>query len=371
VSTKSNFAKIVARFQALVVMGVGMAHAATVNDVITQYAANGSPVSITIIGNGLCPIRNSNPPVCSGPATVRLGSSNSTPLTVTSGPSQTSVTATLPQPLTNGMYVLFVSSGNSGSTNHDLTVANLATQGPAGPQGNQGIAGPQGIQGPQGPSGAQGTQGIMGPPGPIGPAGAAGAAGPAGVAGATGPAGPAGAQGSAGPQGPQGAIGPQGSAAAGGILVVDSTGATVGKYATVNFPRSGNPGVLMQVPGYPTLMLTLDSNVVSTTGFLSYPPSALTFFHVAGDCSDARLLSPYLGVSYSSVPSSTSPLSVYYANATPTTQSVSATESFPTAQDPNLAGLCTAYSSPISLPVSTVGVLDLTLPGFVPPFHLQ
>jgi hypothetical protein len=111
------------------------------------------------------------------------------------------VVAFLPLGLAAGTYRLgIVTKGNGrnpgGSDIIDLTIADAAVTGPAGPAGPQGIAGPAG---PAGPTGAAGPAGPTGAAGPVGPTGAVGPAGPAGASGPTGPTGVQGPVGAAGP----------------------------------------------------------------------------------------------------------------------------------------------------------------------------
>jgi hypothetical protein len=239
--------------------------------------------------------------------------------------------------------------------------------GATGPAGAQGPAGPTGAQGPQG---ATGPQGAMGPPGPAGATGAAGAQGPAGSQGPTGPQGaqgPTGSQGPSGPTGPQGATGPQGPASAGGVLVVDSNGSTVGKLVT--FAGHTPLSALMNIQGH-SVLLGIDEALNSATGFVVVDVSNQYFVHVASDCSDARLRDTYLGVETLLVPSSTAAQTLYYVNSALTLQAISGVETFTTGQDPNLPGTCAATTFG-SVFVGTVASLDITTLGFVPPFHLQ
>ena len=212
----------------MAVGGVGVSLAAPViNYVITGYSTAGTPTTLTINGTGLC---SGSGTTCTAAPTVKLGGSSGTAITVTAH-SKTAVTATLPQPLSVGDYELVFSTGGSGSTSYDLTIANLATPGPQGLPGPAGPAGPQGTQGPIGPAGAQGAIGLPGPQGVQGPAGAigpAGPVGPAGVNGSIGPAGPAGAQGPAGPQGATGPAGPQGTGYT--VVVLGADGSVIGPY---------------------------------------------------------------------------------------------------------------------------------------------
>lgn len=161
--------------------------------------------------------------------------------------SNTTITATLPDPLPQGEYQIYVErektadqAPHSSSDAHlhaeySLTVSSteLAT-GPTGPAGPTGATGPRGRKGEAGPAGATGPKGDSGPAGDTGPAGAtgsAGATGPAGETGspgvpgpsgatgadgATGPIGPTGPTGSIGPVGPTGATGPAGATGAAG-----------------------------------------------------------------------------------------------------------------------------------------------------------
>jgi hypothetical protein len=94
-----------------------------------------------------------------------------------------------------------------------------------------------GQQGPAGPKGDTGLTGATGPTGPTGETGATGVTGPAGKDGATGPAGP---KGDTGPVGPEGPAGKDGKDGLGGVIVVDSTGKTLGNVIDVQ-PRSLGP----------------------------------------------------------------------------------------------------------------------------------
>src|ERR1700683_2816070 len=70
--------------------------------------------------------------------------------------------------------------------------------------------------------------------------------------------------------------------AAGGITVLDAKGATVGKYITGT--------VFLMIKGQ-NVFVDLDlNNPLSTTGWGVQNASVLTFYHVASNCSDTRLL---------------------------------------------------------------------------------
>src|SRR4029077_14910240 len=93
----------------------------------------------------------------------------------------------------------------------------------------------------------------------------------------------------AGPPGPVGAQGPPGS---GGVLVVDSNGATVGRW-------TGQLGALMNINGH-LVNVALDEQIpllAPQTGFYTQDVSSLAFYHLAADCSDARYLSTTGGLS--------------------------------------------------------------------------
>lgn len=104
------------------------------------------------------------------------------------------ISATLPQVIQDGDYLLSIQTGPSVHQfdSYNLTIGAV---GPQGPQGEQGPIGPTGLQGEQGPQGEPGPQGDVGPQGPqgaIGPQGPPGVQGPPGEKGDTGEQGPPG-----------------------------------------------------------------------------------------------------------------------------------------------------------------------------------
>jgi hypothetical protein len=227
-----------------------------------------------------------------------------------------------------------------------------------GAKGATGATGPQGSTGPAGPQGPTGTQGAMGSPGLAGPVGPQGPAGARGAMGSQGVAGTPGVQGPAGPQGPPGT---------GGVLVIDNNGATVGKFV--------EGGAIMTIKSQ-TAILGIQSkffgagNNAQPIGFSIGGVESLQFFHLASDCTDARLFIvafPPVLVIY---PSSTAAQTLYYPLTTATLQPIGSIENFQSGQDPNQPGSCTVFDGALE-PVSAFGTLDVTTLGFVPPFHLQ
>ncbi len=156
-----------------------------------------NPTSITITGEDF----DFGP----GPLVVTLGGFGSLSILSATG---TEIVATLPANISDGDFLLTVSTGNGQSQNYeyDLTIGAVGATGPTGPQGEQGKVGPQGEQGEVGPQGEQGPQGKIGVQGVQGKIGLTGDTGPQGVQGKIGPQGDQGPQGKVGPLGPQGAI---------------------------------------------------------------------------------------------------------------------------------------------------------------------
>jgi hypothetical protein len=102
--------------------------------------------------------------------------------------SKDTIQSVLPPGISDGEYLLTVSTG-SGPDNNDampLIIGSLYGEGPQGPAGPTGATGPTGAQGSKGDTGPAGTPGLAGPVGPSGPAGPAGPAGPVGPAGPSG-----------------------------------------------------------------------------------------------------------------------------------------------------------------------------------------
>jgi hypothetical protein len=265
-------------------------------------------------------------------------------------------------------YICIVKNTNVQPTNAtDWSI--LDAPGAPGAPGAAGPAGSPGPQGPAGATGATGSQGAMGAPGPMGPAGAPGAMGPAGVQGVAGSTGAAGSPGPAGPQGPRGATGPQGPASAGGILVLDSNGTTIGKF-TFAYGSQSQPAVLMSIGNVGPFIVALDSSVGSQTGLLVN--SGMFFAHAAPDCSDARVLfveSPFsplhtVGPVYGALPGY-----LIYPSGPVQTASIAAQEFV--SSDLNQPGTCQTYGQANAIAVAPVGVVSISDLGFVPPFHLQ
>jgi hypothetical protein len=269
-------------------------------------------------------------------------------------------------------YIALLRSTNviPGSSTTDWSV--LDAPGATGAAGPAGLPGPAGANGLNGAPGASGPQGPLGPPGPMGPAGATGPAGPVGVTGAAGPQGTPGATGAAGPQGP---AGPPASLSAGGVLVIDANGATVGKLLTVNGSGyaalvnigSQSIGVAVHIePNYG--IATLQS------GFQVFDTSSLVFLHVAPDCSDARVIR-YWGAVYNNTAFSpqgqAGPVYIYYV-ANPTLVTVTAQENFAPGQSADTPGTCSPWSG--GNPIIGGGVeshFDLNSLGLVGPFSVR
>jgi hypothetical protein len=92
----------------------------------------------------------------------------------------------LPQNITDGDYLMTVTTGSSNQNfgSYNLTIGAVGPEGPKGDKGDTGDTGPEGSQGIQGPVGPQGIQGEQGPQGAQGPQGSQGEQGPPGPAGA-------------------------------------------------------------------------------------------------------------------------------------------------------------------------------------------
>jgi len=152
--------------------------------------------------------------------------------------------------------------------------------------------------------------------------------------------------------------------ATGGISVLDAKGVTIGRYVTGT--------VFLTIKGQ-NVFVDLDfNNPLSTTGWGVQNVSVLTFYHIASDCSDARLLNYYYfgARPLFVVPSSTASETLFYPASAPTLQSVTASETFTSGQDPNMPGTCTSGLTGTLL-VEEEASMDVTTLGFVPPFHLQ
>ena len=251
-----------------------------------------------------------------------------------------------------------VAAGVNGNAQDIASLKTAVQKIPAGPQGPAGATGPMGQAGPQGPAGATGPAGPQGVAGPQGPAGATG---PAGAKGATGPQGPAGAMGATGPQGPQGPAG------AGGILVVDSNGATVGRW----------PGVLMNINGT-LVQVPIDEQVPLVppqSGFATQDVSAVIFYHLTTDCSGTRYIradqGPYSQYPIYTVNNQAAPLYLFYPAAAPARMTnILSSENFVSGQNPLQPGPCTLLN-PTNLIVVAVSYFDVSTLGFVPPFSLK
>ncbi len=131
------------------------------------------------------------------------------------------IIADLPASITDGDYLLTVSTGDSQNQQDEYDLSVGAT-GPVGPQGDEGPQGEIGDTGPVGPAGPQGERGIEGDMGSIGPKGPEG---PRGISGAVGPVGPTGPE---GPEGPQGAPGEPTSPLPIAVNMVENISVTAG-----------------------------------------------------------------------------------------------------------------------------------------------
>ncbi len=131
------------------------------------------------------------------------------------------IIADLPASITDGDYLLAISTGNSQNQQDEYDLSVGAT-GPVGDQGDEGPQGETGDTGPVGPAGPQGERGIKGDMGPIGPEG------PDGPRGFSGPAGPVGPAGPDGPEGPQGEPGEPASPLPLAVNMVENVSFTAG-----------------------------------------------------------------------------------------------------------------------------------------------
>lgn len=133
--------------------------------------------------------------------------------------SKTTITASLPNGVTDGDYQLRIRRKQADNARYDLTIGAVGPEGPAGADGLMGI---QGLTGETGGSGIDGMAGAQGDTGLQGIAGTQGPAGPIGPTGVQGSQGAAGEQGLAGSQGPQGEPGVQGNSGLAGIEIVSN-----------------------------------------------------------------------------------------------------------------------------------------------------
>ena len=174
----------------------------------------------------------------------------------------------------------------------------------------------------------------------------------------------------AGPQGPVGAQGPPGS---GGVLVVDSNGATVGRW-------TGMTTALMNINGHFVNVLLDAGTPLGTpqTGFQTQDVSGLQFFHLAADCSDTRYIDiaanygagPYSKYESYTVNNQAAPLYLFYPTTAPKQMTWLATESFVSGQNPLQPGTCSTLGSS-TLPLAVAAYFDVSTLGFVAPFSLK